>query len=213
MSRGVVASLRDLVPIRPLSREEALRIAELQASRLLEFAGLSQGPVPEGLIADLPRLRVLRQSPWPASGAAQWVSSQWIVVLNADEPPTRQRFSLAHEFKHILDDRFVKLIYAGVPEAERNAWQELVCDYFAGCLLMPRPWVKRAWASGVQDPRTLARMFDVSAAAIRVRLDQIGLSVPVRRHSQRPTSREEFLRLARTARYQRALPVALDLAA
>ena len=32
MNRGVIASLRDFVPLRPLRREEAMRIAELQAN-------------------------------------------------------------------------------------------------------------------------------------------------------------------------------------
>jgi hypothetical protein len=28
---------------------------------------------------------------------------------------------------------------------------EAVCDDFAACLLMPRPWVKRLWSGGLQD--------------------------------------------------------------
>lgn len=38
-----------------------------------------------------------------------------------------------------------------VPAAERAAWVEQVCDYFAGCLLMPRPALKRAWTRGDQS--------------------------------------------------------------
>lgn len=202
MSRGVVASLRDLVPIRPLTREEALRIAELQANRLLEIADLRQGPVPETLIADLPRLEVLRQSPWPTSGAAQWVAGRWAIVLNGDEPATRQRFSLAHEFKHVLDHPFIDVLYAGVNETGRDRWIEQVCDYFAACLLMPRSWIKRAYTSGLQDPLSLAAAFDVSPAAMRVRLAQIGLSGPQIRCAQ-PNRASVLALVQRNAKYHR----------
>ena len=52
---------------------------------------------------------------------------------------------------------------------------EQICDHFAACLLMPRLWLKRAWAEGEQSPGTLARRFDVSRAAMSIRLRQIGL--------------------------------------
>ena len=31
---------------------------------------------------------------------------------------------------------------------------EQICDYFAGCLLMPRPWVKRLYCSGTDTCQT-----------------------------------------------------------
>lgn len=178
MSPGVVARLRDFVPIRALTRQEALRIAELQASRFLELVGVTSGPVPEKVVAELPRVQVERLSPFPVSGATNWSNGRWLVILNGAEPITRQRFSLAHELKHILDHRFVAHLYRGVNDTDRPAWIEQVCDYFAGCLLMPRPWVKRAYASGIQRPPDLAAAFGVSQIAIRVRLNQIGLTEP-----------------------------------
>jgi predicted transcriptional regulator len=205
MTPGAVARLRDLVPIRPLTREEALRIAELQANRLLELAGLTAGPVSEQVIADLPRIEVLRQSPWPTSGATQWVAGRWAIVLNGEESATRQRFSLAHEFKHVLDHRFVDLLYSGVKEADRQRWIEQVCDYFAACLLMPRAWVKRAYTTGIQDVTALAATFDVSAAAMRVRLAQIGLAGPQIRCAQ-PSRAQVLALIKKNARYHRSAP-------
>lgn len=178
MNPGVIARLRDFVPIRPLTRNEALRIAELQATRFLEFVGVTAGPVPEKVIAELPRIQVERVSPFPVSGATHWSNGRWLVLLNGAEPSTRQRFSLAHEFKHILDHRFIETLYEGVEPASRRAWVEQVCDYFAGCLLMPRPWVKRAFAGGLQRLPDLAAAFGVSQIAMQVRLNQIGLTEP-----------------------------------
>jgi hypothetical protein len=172
------------VPIRPLTREEALRIAERQAHRLHALLGLSDPPFPEGAIATLPRLQIERMSPIPVSGSTHWATGRWLVVLNAAEPAVRQRFSLAHEFKHILDHRFVDVLYQGVRAADRAAWIEQVCDYFAGCLLMPRPWVKRVYCAGIQRLPQLAARFHVSQQAMQVRLNQIGLVDPAPRCSR-----------------------------
>ena len=175
MNSGVIARLRDFVPIRTLTREEALRIAELQAMRFHDLVGNYSPPLPERLIAEIPRLQVERISPIPVSGSTHWASSRWLIVLNGAEPEVRQRFSLAHEFKHILDHRFIDVLYQGVSPRDRTRWVEQVCDYFAGCLLMPRPWVKRAFASGIQQLPALAAQFGVSQTAMQVRLLQIGL--------------------------------------
>lgn len=181
MSPTVVTKLRDTVPLRPLRYSEALRIAELQAQRFLVLEGINEPALPERIIAELPRIEVARLTPFPTSGASHWAQGRWLVVVNGSEPATRQRFSLAHEFKHIIDHRFAKLIYSAFPDTERHAMVEQVCDFFAGCLLMPRPWVKRAWTSGIQRTPDLARTFGVSQAAISVRLSQIGLTDPLPR--------------------------------
>ncbi len=84
-----------------------------------------------------------------------------------------QRFSLAHELKHILDNPFVTIIYPRSDECTELA--EQACDYFAACLLMPKRWLRQAWADGVRDVRVLARRFGVTQQAVNVRLLQIGL--------------------------------------
>ena len=179
--RGLVASLRDIVPIRPLTLTEAFRIAELQATKLLELSGVAEPPVPETIITSLPRVQVERVRLTPTSAATEWSHGRWLILLNGAEPATRQRFSLAHEFKHVLDNPFIHLLYPALRGASHSDRAEQICDYFAGSLLMPRPWLKRQWGRGVQDPRALARMFEVSQAAMQVRLRQIGLTEPVPR--------------------------------
>jgi Zn-dependent peptidase ImmA (M78 family) len=79
---------------------------------------------------------------------------------------------------------------------------EQLCDFFAACLLMPRPWVKAMWASGVQDVVALAGHFEVSPQAMQVRLFQLGLMDPYLRCSGIDNA------------YLRSLPVSLpELAA
>jgi hypothetical protein len=181
MRPGVIASLRDLVPLRPLTCGEHLRIAELQASRFLKLVGVNEAPVPERAISELPRVHVEHMSPFPVSGATHWSSGQWLVALNGAEPRVRQRFSLAHELKHIIDHRFAGLIFDSFATEDRPMLVEQICDYFAGCLLMPRPWVKSIYGNGLQHLPTLAGRFDVSQAAMQTRLNQIGMTDPTPR--------------------------------
>jgi hypothetical protein len=178
MNRTPITTLRDLVPLRPLLRHEHLRLAELQAQRFLKLASIDAPAVPMRIITDIPKIRVSVMRPFPTSGASHWKNGLWMVILNGREPQTRRRFSLAHEFKHILDDRFRDLIYAQIRPRDRDEFSEQVCDYFAGCLLIPRPWLKRSWGRGIQSTKDLARIFDVSEAAIETRLGQVGLTEP-----------------------------------
>jgi Zn-dependent peptidase ImmA (M78 family) len=103
------------------------------------------------------------------------IDPTWVIVLNAAEPYVRQLFSLAHEFKHIVDHRFVDVIYPDLPRLSSQQRAEIVCDYFAGCLLVPKKWLRTAWTSGMQTEPELAKLFNVSPEATRTRLSQTGL--------------------------------------
>jgi len=176
-----IARLRDIVPLRPLTYIEALRVAELQATRFLKLAGITAPPVPEQIITSLPRLRVERL-PLGVPGASQWSRGRWVILINKLNTSGRQRFSLAHELKHIVDNPFVHFLYPDRPGMDRQEWVEHVCDHFAVNLLMPRAWIKRAWAQQrLQRPTELARLFDVSLQAMRFRLEQMDLLAPTPR--------------------------------
>jgi Zn-dependent peptidase ImmA (M78 family) len=100
-------------------------------------------------------------------------ATHWHIQVNADDSLWRCRATLAHEYKHILDDPFREQLYPEWPrEATPPDLAERVCDYFAGCLLVPRAWLYAAWDEGVQDPTALASRFDVSERLIEVRMDQ-----------------------------------------
>jgi len=175
MTRRTMTLLRDVVPLRPLSQSEAYRVAELQAGRLIKLAGVQSPPFPDWMIVDIPKIQVRYMKPWPVSGCTDWTGSMWTIAINAKEPLVRQRFSLAHEFKHILDNKFIDLLYPDTPTMSSHDRAESVCDYFAGCLLVPKVHLRQAWTEGIQLPSDLARHFDVSVAAIEVRLNQTGL--------------------------------------
>lgn len=180
----LLTDLRSLRPDRPLTMREAYGVAERQATRLLSRTNVDVGPVPAEIISELSFVQVEARASLPASGATRWIKPRWVILLNAYEPLVRQRFSLAHEFKHLLDHPFVVGGHMATDTATARAENERLCDYFAACLLMPRPWVKRAWTSGHQDVVALADEFVVSAQAMHVRLTQVGLIDRYSRHSE-----------------------------
>jgi len=203
-----VARLRDLVPLRPLTHIEALRVAELQATRLLRLAGITEPPVPDTVITTLPRIQVARVPLGGTQGGTQWSQGRWIILINGTDVSGRQRFSLFHEFKHILDNPFIDLLYPDQPGSDGEEWSETICEWFAASALMPRSWVKRAFAQQrIQSVKELTRLFDVSAKAMRIRLTQLDFIAPVPRCSYRRPAvasnhkedRNDYLTAARRA--------------
>ncbi len=174
--RDVIAALRALLPARTVTWAEEHSVAERQATALLRLLHIEEPPVPQFVISSLPGIVVDRRADWPTSGMAVRVPSHWRIVLKADEPRQRQRFSLAHEFKHVLDDPVIERLHTHLTPPERHERAERLCNYFAACLLMPRAWIKRDWCRGLQRPGALARRYYVSREAMTTRLSELGLT-------------------------------------
>jgi hypothetical protein len=181
--RAVLAILRSKAPHRALDVREAAQVAEWQAITLLELAGLTEPPTPASLITELPRVLVRSDVDLPVSGCTAWHNGRWVIILNAAEPLVRQRFSLAHEFKHAIDHRFRHELYVDRPGLTAETQAERAADYFAACLLMPRRWLYRAWTDGHQHISELSRMFSVSPQAMARRLEHLGLRIALDSHA------------------------------
>lgn len=167
---STLSRLRALSPNVRLTRDDTRVIAERQANKLIELLDASDG-IHESHIADLPRIRIIREA-LPTSGLSYWNGIEWIIVLNESESPTRQRFSLLHEYKHVIDHGQQQTLYASEREAE------LAADYFAACVLMPKRDLKRVYCTVTQRVEALADYFGVSPSALRIRLEQTGLTEP-----------------------------------
>lgn len=185
MRRSTLATLRSLVPIRTLTFAESLRIAD---SRLRELLEIQDDALPEAAISELPRIRIVRRV-LPTSGMIYWDGQEWVIALNFREPEARQRFTLLHEYKHILDHGNLERLYPGSRAADSAKQAEQAADYFAGCALMPRVLVKRAWGNGRQTPEAMAEIFDVSPRAAEVRIAQLSLTEPTARCAPRSSGK------------------------
>ncbi|WP_300599800.1 ImmA/IrrE family metallo-endopeptidase [uncultured Nocardioides sp.] len=127
-------------------------------------------------LEQLPRMTV-QFANIPTSGLSVWDGHQWIITLNRRESRSRQRFTLLHEYKHIVDHPSVDWLYRDLPGASALQQAEQAADHFAGCALAPRCRVLSAWNGGLQDPRLLAQHFELPQRVIKRRLLQLGLHV------------------------------------
>ena len=175
---SVLSDLRGICPRRPLSPWETRSIAERQAARLLAHYEITEGPISELLLEHLPRFDVHYRRAKSLHGSARWTGGHWRVIINSDDTWGRQRFSLAHEVHHVVMAPLATVIFRdGRQSAHYQA--ERAADCFAAALLMPRAMIKRAFYDrGIRDEYTLARDFQVSVAAMRVRLDELRLFEP-----------------------------------
>jgi hypothetical protein len=177
----LVDELRAMVPLRPLGLSEAYGLAERQATKTLELLRIREPGRSLGWITELPRVEVKlvpRYKMNGLSGVTSYSRGRYLLLVNRNDAHARRRWTLAHEFKHLLDYTKAKAMYKqlGYGDKGRQAQQiERVCDHFAASLLMPRMWVKRAYGNGIQDVTALAGMFNVSEEAMHIRLTFLGL--------------------------------------
>jgi hypothetical protein len=167
----LLIALRRLMPLRRLAYWEHLIIAERQAERLHGLLGQTEPGISLDWLTDghLGNIEVVLESRWRMeglSGMTSWADGHWVIGVNKGNPQARRRYTLCHEFKHVLDAHRDKITYKGLSDSQR----ERIADYFAACYLMPKVWVRRAWVTGIQDPEALAGLFKVSVQAMEKRL-------------------------------------------
>lgn len=150
------------MPNRPQTTIEAKRIAELQANRLLAECGVAEPGTPSEIINSFNNLEVSTRADLPTSGYANWFKPTWVIYLNAHEPLVRQRFSLFHELKHVLDHTYIDGCYPATRTTSTEKRAEQIADYFAACVLMPKRFVRSAFFEGQRDVDELAATFGVS---------------------------------------------------
>lgn len=181
VGRTVIEQVRDLMPRRPLSINEAYAIAERQAYTLLDLLDIHSPHVTYDKLLALPNVEITLEPDYlleHISGLSHFSKGHWLIIVDKNDIHGRRRFTLAHEFKHVIDHPFDKLVYArlGYGDMERqHAHVEALCQHFAACFLMPKTWVKNSWTNGIQDVYNLASLFQVSVSAMDVRLRSLGL--------------------------------------
>ena len=108
----------------------------------------------------------------------------WEIVVNKKHPKVRQRFTVAHEIGHFIYHRERLEAGAGTsdtlafriddriyPNAHIGPTQEVQANIFAANLLIPDHVLRVAQEMmGITDPDELANHFEVSRAAMRIKL-------------------------------------------
>jgi len=101
-------------------------------------------------------------------------TSGYVISVNATEPYTRRRFTVAHECAHFLKHR--DKIGDGILDDamyrsdKMNSQEEFEANNIAAELLMPRHLVAARVREGYANIAQLSEYFQVSDAAMRVRM-------------------------------------------
>lgn len=152
------------------------QLVERLANKYLEQSNITQPPVPAQIIDtfDIDRPVEIRPVSLKAyQGAVWYTDGSWVVHLNNQEPPVSQRVTLFHEIFHIIAHTKSTPVFRqrGIREGFFN---ELLADYFAGCILTPRKLVAEKWAE-VNELKRMTEIFQVTELAMWFRLKTMRL--------------------------------------
>ena len=192
----------------PLDRLTEEAEAETVAGRLRDAWDIGDDPIPDLTeLLEERGLKVLAISlPASVSGLTCWAirpnnrGRLPVIVVNLDHGLERRRFTLAHELAHRVMD------------TDSLAKPESAANRFAGAFLVPASHLRRHVSSARHPSRSqlgygevirLKRYYRVSAAAILIRLGQIGVL-------QDEAVRQAFQGIARTWRKCEPLPIETD---
>lgn len=164
------------------SRYRDPRADALRARYAACFGG-EEMPVPVvSLAEDLLGLYVEERTALECSGML--LAPERRIVVNADEPEQRRRFTVAHELGHwvcqVLEGRGAPVMCRAEAIGQADDHEdparaiEREANVFAAELLMPEPVVRAAWEELREIAATAAR-FGVSAPAMHWRLYNFGL--------------------------------------
>jgi Zn-dependent peptidase ImmA (M78 family) len=143
-----------------------------RASDILEFFQVRTPPVDVDFIASKLEVFVYRVSKMKASGAVNSNTRGASIFVSEDDHPWRQRFTIAHELGHLMLHKEGTLHHRDT-SFTGNAMEQQA-NKFAAELLMPWSMLETAMVSTGGSTKRLARLFDVSDAAMSVRLGKVG---------------------------------------
>jgi hypothetical protein len=153
------------------------RLVTRLAERYQKEAGIDRLPVPTDLITrDSNHLPIeVRQVTLKANHGAVWhLSDCWLVHLNSNDTPARQRFTLYHEIFHILAHCKGTPVFKKAGPGQEGAFNELLADHFASIILAPPESVKKLWPD-IEDISQMAAIFEVPKPIIWFSLKQLRL--------------------------------------
>jgi len=156
--------------------------------RALRRLEVTAPPVPVREIAESYGI-VVREEAAPADVSGALLRSQEgaVIVINSEQHPNRQRFTIAHELGHFLlhegtplhVDHDFRVNMRNSRSSQAADWEEIEANQFAAELLIPQDFLRSDLESGkhsAKDAARLARRYRVSEAAMSYRFVNLGLT-------------------------------------
>jgi len=152
------------------------QLVEALANKYIKKVKLSQPPVLTEFVEQFdisPSVEIHQLRLKAYHGAVWYLENGWVIYLNSEDKPGRQRTTLFHEIFHILACRRTTPVFRK-RGSKGGLFNEMLADYFARCVLMPNGWVKEKWAE-VKDLKRMAEIFQVTQVSMWIRLKTMGL--------------------------------------
>jgi Zn-dependent peptidase ImmA (M78 family) len=186
--RHVIRRLRRLIPAHgePMSWREAERVSRAQAALLTRLSDQAGTDIVD-YVSHLPVVRVELDAALPDYCTSYWdaAAAQWVIIIRATDDLPQRRFSVLHEFKHILDRGHANDLYD--PRYIHGLVQAgMAADQFANQSLMPARRLRALLREGA-TMATLARTFKVPTRRARERMSDLNL-LPTIKHPERRES-------------------------
>ena len=142
---------------------------------ILKKLDITDPPIPVEKIAELFSIKVIPYPNFPdnISGTIINQNGRMIIGVNSNHPPSRQRFTIAHELGHFLlghelGDKIIDDVFDRPTDKEKEA------NEFAAELLAPKDLLKKDINKKLKIP-DLAKKYIVSEQVISIRLLKTGL--------------------------------------
>jgi Zn-dependent peptidase ImmA (M78 family) len=155
------------------------KLVEKLANRLLKKLRIHRFPVSENVVYRLGAGQAveIRYIPMKACHGALWHrDGRWIIQVNKNDDLKTQRFTIFHEAFHILAHCRTQPVFRKMG-LMRGSYNELLADFFAVCMLMPKEQVKQQWQQ-VKDLNAMADLFKVPKSAMWYQLKENDLIRP-----------------------------------
>ncbi|BAV96648.1 ImmA/IrrE family metallo-endopeptidase [Bacillus cereus] len=171
-----------VVKRRPAPAVVAVELKSLdQVRHLMAESGLGGVPVDVASVAALLGMHLqYEQMSEEMSGYLENRAGRWVIGVNSLHAGVRQRFTIAHEVAHYVLHRDQQGSFRDVIFMRRsmnaNA-MEKQADRFAAELLMPESQVVSDIRGGLLNVHALAARYNVSALAMKYRLQNLGYAV------------------------------------
>ena len=113
------------------------------------------------------------------SGSLSYKDGVWIMTVNSKHHENRQRFTLAHELAHYILHKEKNTEFEDSTFFRGNNMDSLeyMANDFAATLLMPDEKIVSYINEGVRNLGKLAKIFNVSAAAMKYKVEKLGYKV------------------------------------
>ena len=151
------------------------KFVEKLANTQLNRAKVRSVPVPTELVFQVDEQHPIEVQLLPIKSChgVLWRKRGWVIQLRADDSPAVRRLTLFHEAFHILAHSRTTPVFRkrGI---QRGSYNEMLADYFAICILMPRKEMREKW-SEINDLDVMTGAFDVPKSAMLFRLTELGL--------------------------------------